>query len=101
MAERVGKSTIQLKSTAQQLDNVVAAIGDLQFRSVSQTEYDEITHDDNTIYYVTDDNGKVTAYKGDAQIGSAGAVPGYATMSVDGTEVAEIGYAEYSEIEER
>ncbi len=100
MAERVGKSTIRLKSTAQQLDNAVAAIGELQFRSISQTEFDEMPHDSHTIYYVTDDSGKVTAYKGDTQIGSAGAVPGYATMSVDGTEVAESGYAEYREIEE-
>lgn len=44
-------------------------MGGLQFRKMTQSEYDAITtKDDNTVYYVIN-NGAVKQYLGDIQVG--------------------------------
>jgi len=61
------------------LDKLDAAIGNVRLVLVSSEEYDSSEHSADTVYYVTEQDGKVKQYLGDVEIGGSG---GSAPVSV-------------------
>ena len=60
-------------------------LGGLSFAKISQAEFESITPDANTVYFVYDENGKIVQYFGDAKLtgGTSGLLTN-ATVSVTG-----------------
>jgi len=69
----------------------------LSFKALTDTEYKAIIPDSSTVYYVTDDSGKVTQYLGTAEL-SKGTGATTAVLAADGSVIGVV--AEATEIEE-
>jgi hypothetical protein len=79
------------------LDTLAANMGGMKLVLISQSDYDDLeAPDSKTVYYVVDENGKVTQYLGAAKL-SSGSGAAEATAIADGY-MAETGTAQ--EIEE-
>ena len=81
----------QLQLASAHLSNIIdrrvemllGKIGGLELRQMAKSEYDEIEPDESTIYFVTDDNGKIKQYLGATEL-SSGSKPATASVSVVG-----------------
>lgn len=70
-------------------------IGDVSIKTITKDEYDSITHNANTVYYVVDGD-KVVQYFGDAKLQS-GSVAGSLKMILSNAG-SKTGTAVFSEI---
>lgn len=74
-------------------DEINTMLGGMNFKKLSQEEFDAIINKDpDTVYYVYDDNGNITQYIGNAALGG-GAVPAMSIINVAGA-VGVVGDAE-------
>lgn len=65
-------------------DEINTMLGGMNFKKLSQEEFDAIINKDpDTVYYVYDDNGNITQYIGNAALGG-GAVPAMSIINVAG-----------------
>jgi len=65
-------------------DEINTILGGMNFKKLSQEEFDAIINKDpDTVYYVYDDNGNITQYIGNAALGG-GAVPAMSIINAAG-----------------
>lgn len=70
-----------------------AMLGGLSFEKISKTDFDEITtKDPNKVYYVYDENNKITQYMGDTKL-SSGTSAGNAVRMLQNPLIATLGNA--------
>lgn len=74
-------------------------LGGLSFAKISKADYESLeTKDPDTVYYVYDENGKITQYVGEAKMSSGGvANSGIATVNYFGSRKSFAGIATVNE----
>lgn len=73
-------------------------VGNTLVQSCTQAEYDAMeNHDVKTVYYATDESGKVKQYLGDIELASGGDNSGVITINLSGNNDTLIGKMEVTE----
>lgn len=73
-------------------------VGNTLVQSCTQAEYDAMEkHDEKTVYYATDESGKVKQYLGDIELASGGDNSGTITINLLGNNTALNGKMEVTE----